>query len=69
MAVIIITYGAAFLVLGIVFMIATAKEPYNEKAGLRKARVKRARMRGYYRSRVHYDNRVKRHHTTEKSYW
>lgn len=65
---VLIVYGAMFLVLGFIGAIVLRKPPYDEKAGLRRARIKRARENGYLKARVQVDVRVRRH-VVEGGYW
>jgi hypothetical protein len=62
-------YGVMFIVLGIILLICLPDKRYNEKAGMSKARYKRARAKGYVRCRVHYDMRVRRHAVNGERYW
>lgn len=65
---ILMVYGAAFFILGIIFMIALGTTT-SEKATLSRARRKRARKEGRVKARVCFDSRVKRHSQNGAQYW
>lgn len=71
MGLILAVYGACFLILGVILLLATI--PLNkreeEKAMLRRARQKRARENAAYFHRTQYDNRVKRHNRVYGGCW
>lgn len=69
MILVLTVYGIMFLILGIIGLMCIPPKRYNEKAGMSKARYKRARAKGYVKCRVQVDTRVRRHIMNGERYW